>query len=118
MDKLTVSVVGGGTGGRLSLEAVAASEYYQPAALADLRPEVGAELRKKYPELQTFTDFREMFRACPTDIVCVSTYPPSHELVTLEALKLPLKAILVEKPLGHSVSRCWEDESALFSVRM
>jgi predicted dehydrogenase len=45
-----------------------------------------------------------MFRACPTDIVCVSTYPPSHEEVTLEALKLPLKAILVEKPLGHSVS--------------
>jgi predicted dehydrogenase len=102
VDKLTVSFVGGGTGGRLSLDAVAASKYYQPAALADLRPEVGAELAKKHPELQTFTDFREMFQACPTDVVCVSTYPPSHELVTLEALKMPLKAILVEKPLGHS----------------
>jgi len=34
----------------------------------------------------------------------VSTYPPSHELVTLAALKLALKAILVEKPLGHSVA--------------
>ena len=45
-----------------------------------------------------------MFRTCPTDIVCVSTYPPSHELVTLAALKLALKAILVEKPLGHSVA--------------
>ena len=104
MDKLTVSFVGGGTGGRLSLDAVAASEYYQPAALADLRQEVSPELREKYPELQTFTDFREMFQACPTDIVCVNTYPASHELVTLEALKLPLKAILVEKPLGHSVA--------------
>src|SRR6516165_5184845 len=104
MDKLTVSFVGGGTGGRLSLDAVAASEYYQPAALADLRQEVSPELREKYPELLTFTDFREMFRTCPTDIVCVSTYPPSHELVTLAALKLALKAILVEKPLGHSVA--------------
>jgi predicted dehydrogenase len=104
VDKLTVSFVGGGTGGRLSLDAAAASEYFQPAALADLRPEVSAELRKEYPELQTFTDFREMFQACPTDIVCVSTYPLSHELVTLEALALPLKAILVEKPLGHSVA--------------
>ncbi|MBV8352690.1 MAG: Gfo/Idh/MocA family oxidoreductase [Verrucomicrobia bacterium] len=104
MAKLTVSFVGGGTGGQLSLDAVAASEFYQPAALADLRPEVGTQLGKKYPELQTFTDFREMFQACPTNIVCVSTYPPSHELVTLEALKLPLKAILVEKPLGHTVA--------------
>ena len=90
MDKLTVSFVGGGTSGRLCLDAVAVSKYYQPAALADLRSEVSGELRKKYPELQTFTDFREMFQACPTDMVCVSTYPPSHELVTLEALKLPL----------------------------
>jgi predicted dehydrogenase len=102
VDKLTVSFVGGGTGGRLSLDAAAASTYYQLTALADLRPEVCAELGRQYPQLQTFTDFREMLQAWPTDLVCVSTYPPSHELVTLEALKLPLKAPLVEKPLGHS----------------
>ncbi|MGA8657286.1 MAG: Gfo/Idh/MocA family oxidoreductase [Chthoniobacterales bacterium] len=104
MKKFTASIVGGGTGGRLSLAALAASQYYEPVALADLRPEVCRALQKTYPALKTFADFREMFRACPTDLVCVSTYPPSHEEVTLEALKLPLKAILVEKPLGHSVS--------------
>jgi predicted dehydrogenase len=104
MNQLTVSIVGGGTGGRLSLEAVAASEYFKPIALADLRPEVGAELGRKYPEVRMFTDSHEMFQICPTDVVCVSTYPPSHEVVTLEALKMPLKAILVEKPLGHSVA--------------
>jgi predicted dehydrogenase len=104
VNTLTVSVVGGGTGGRLSLEAVAASEFYKPVALADLRPEIGAELGRKYLELRTFTDFSEMFRICPTDVVCVSTYPPSHEVVTLEALQMPLQAILVEKPLGHSVA--------------
>src|SRR5580692_7238766 len=104
MNQLTVSIVGGGTGGRLSLEAVAASEYFRPVALTDLRPEVGAELGRKYPEVRMFTDFHEMFKICPTDVVCVSTYPPSHEVVTLEALKMPLKAILVEKPLGHNVA--------------
>jgi predicted dehydrogenase len=104
VDKLTVSVVGGGTGGRLSLDAAACSEQYELVALADLRPEVGAELRDKFPGLQFFGDYREMFRACPTDVVCVSTYPPSHEEVALEALNLPLKAILVEKPLGHCVA--------------
>jgi predicted dehydrogenase len=104
MNKHTVSVVGGGVGGRLSLEAVASSEHYEPVALADLRPEVGEELGRKYPGLRFFEDFREMFRSCPTDVVCVSTYPPSHEEVALVALNLPLKAILVEKPLGHCVA--------------
>jgi predicted dehydrogenase len=104
VDKLTVSVVGGGTGGRLSLEAAACSEHFELVALTDLRPEVGTELRIKFPGLQFFTDFREMFRVCPTEVVCVSTYPPSHEEVALEALRLPLKAILVEKPLGHCVA--------------
>jgi predicted dehydrogenase len=101
VEKLTVSVVGGGVGGRLSLHAAACSEHYELMAMADLRPEVGTELREKFPGLQFFGDFREMFRTCPTDVVCVSTYPPSHEEVAIEALKLPLKAILVEKPLGH-----------------
>jgi predicted dehydrogenase len=102
--KLTVSVVGGGAGGRLSLEAAARSERYELMALADLRPEIGRELNRKFAALQFFADYREMFRVCPTDVVCVSTYPPSHEEVAVEALSLPLKAILVEKPLGHCVA--------------
>ena len=104
MNKFSVSVVGGGTGGRLSMKAAAASEYFKLVSVADLRPEVGAELSSQFPGLQFFTDFREMFRSCPTDIVCVSTYPPTHEEVTHQALRLPLRAILVEKPLGHSVA--------------
>jgi hypothetical protein len=66
MDKLTVSVVGGGVGGRLSLKAAACSEHYELVALADLRPEVSTELRIEFPGLQIFADFREMFRVCPT----------------------------------------------------
>jgi predicted dehydrogenase len=104
MKKLTASVVGGGAGGKLSLKALADSELFEATALADLRPEVGEELRQKFPGLQTFTDYREMFQKCPTDIVCVSTYPPSHEEVTMEALKNPLKGILVEKPLAHTAA--------------
>jgi predicted dehydrogenase len=104
VNKLTVSVVGGGAGGRLSLAAAACSEHYELVALADLRPEVGIELQDKFPGLRFFVDFRKMFRDCPTDVVCVSTYPPSHEEVALATLNLPLKAILVEKPLGHSVA--------------
>jgi hypothetical protein len=62
VNKLTVSVVGGDAGGRLSLAAAACSEYYELVALADLRPEVGMELQEKFPGLRFFVDFREMFR--------------------------------------------------------
>jgi predicted dehydrogenase len=38
-------------------------------------------------------------------VVCVSTYPPTHEPVALDALEhLPLEGILVEKPLGHTAA--------------
>jgi predicted dehydrogenase len=43
-----------------------------------------------------------MFRERPTDVVCVSTWPPSHLEVSRAALALPLKGILVEKPLGDT----------------
>src|SRR5260370_12815483 len=102
--KLTASVVGCGRGGRLSLEDLAESEFYTPLAAADLRPEVGDELGKKFPGLRIFADFREMFATCPTDVVCVSTYPPTHEEIAVEALKRPLEAILVEKPIADTVA--------------
>jgi predicted dehydrogenase len=98
----TVSVVGGGAGGRLSLDALVTSTRYQLVAAADLRPEVCKELESHYPGLRTFTNYQEMFAECPTDVVCVSTYAPSHEAVAMDALELPLKGILVEKPLGDT----------------
>ncbi|WP_227013653.1 Gfo/Idh/MocA family protein [Paenibacillus psychroresistens] len=102
MKKLTTSVVGGGQGGRLSMHALSVSEHFELVAIADLRPEVCEQLKLTYPGIATFATHQEMFAECPTDVVCVSTFPPSHEEVTMDALKLPLKGILVEKPLGHT----------------
>lgn len=101
-EPLTASVVGGGVGGRLSLKALAAADRYRLVAATDLRPDVLAGLERDFPGLRTFTDHREMFATCPTDVVCVSTFPPSHEEISLAALDLPLSGILVEKPLGHT----------------
>lgn len=100
--KLTASVVGGGVGGRLSMRALAASDMFELVAAADLRPEVCRGLEAEFPGLRTYTSHEKLFASTPTDVVCVSTYPPSHEPVTLDALRLPLKGILVEKPLGHT----------------
>ncbi len=102
--RFTASVVGGGAGGKLSMAALARSERFQLVAAADLNPEVCRALEAQYPGIRTFSSHRAMFAACPTDVVCVSTYPPSHEAVTMDALALTLKGILVEKPLGHTIA--------------
>jgi predicted dehydrogenase len=104
MSKLTASVVGGGAGGKLSMTALRDSDRFDLVAVADLKPEVCAALAVQYPGIRTFTSHEEMFAACPTDVVCVSTYPPTHEPVALDALRLSLKGILVEKPLGHTAA--------------
>jgi predicted dehydrogenase len=104
MHKLTASVVGGGAGGKLSMTALRDSERFELVAVADLKPEVCEALAAQYPGIRTFTSHEEMFAACPTDVVCVSTYPPTHEPIALDALRLPLKGILVEKPLGHTAA--------------
>ncbi|MGH3145735.1 MAG: Gfo/Idh/MocA family protein, partial [Rubrobacter sp.] len=104
MEKLTAGVVGGGLGGRLSMRAIADSERFELVAAADLRREVLDGLGRDFPGIRTFESHRDMFASTPTDVVCVSTYPPSHEGVALDALRQPLKGILVEKPLGHTVA--------------
>lgn len=102
---LTAAVVGGGMGGLLSMRGLAASERYHLVAATDLRPEVCRTLRETFPGLRTFSRHQDMLEQCPTDVVCVSTWPPSHEQVTRDALALPgLRGILVEKPLGDTAA--------------
>lgn len=102
--RYTAGVIGGGAGGQLSMAALDQSDHFELVAMADLDPTVCEQAKVRYPHLQTFGSHEELFTARPTDVVCVSTYPPSHEAVTMAALALPLKGILVEKPLGHTAA--------------
>lgn len=104
MEKLTASVVGGGFGGRLSMQALIDSGHFDLVAAADLSSDVLDSLAQDFPGIETFSDYQQMFETLPTDVVCVSTYPPSHEEIAVAALQLSLKGILVEKPLGHTVA--------------
>lgn len=101
----TASVVGGGAGGTLSMAALAASERFALVAMADLSPQACEAASTRFTGIQTFTDHREMFAKAPTDVVCVATWPPSHLEVTQDALGLPLRGILVEKPLADTAAR-------------
>jgi predicted dehydrogenase len=102
---LTASVVGCGVGGRLSLKALSSSPLFRLVAAADLRPEAQKSLEQEFPGLRTFDSHQEMLAHCPTDVVCVSTYAPSHESIVLDALALnSLRGILVEKPLADTAA--------------
>jgi predicted dehydrogenase len=102
---LSASVVGGGMGGRLSLEALRSSPTFELVAAADLRDEVRKALARDFPGLRTFASHEEMLAQCPTEVLCVSTYPPSHECVVLDALNLAaLRGLLVEKPIGDTAA--------------
>ena len=104
MKRLTASVIGGGSGGSLSMDALSASPQFELSAACDMNAEIRENLEERFPGIKTYAAHQELFRECPTDVVCVSTWAPSHREITLAALALPLKGILVEKPLGDTVA--------------
>lgn len=98
----TAAVVGAGAGGRASMAGLAASQRFRLVAVADIQAEARASAGALYPGIRTFGSYAEMFADCPSEVVCVSTWPPSHLEVTRAALRLPLRGILVEKPLADN----------------
>jgi len=112
MKRHSASIVGGGAGGRLSLNALRSSDRYEPLAVADISSAAREALARDYPGIAVFDSHEAMFRECPTDIVCVSTWAPSHKTITEAALQLPLTGILVEKPLAETTA----DGAAILSA--
>jgi predicted dehydrogenase len=108
MKALSASVIGGGMGGLLSMNALAASPRFDLVAACDINPEVCKSLEQRFQDIETYPTYQDLFRDRPTDVVCVSTWAPSHKEITLAALELPLKGILVEKPLGDTVTAARE----------
>jgi len=102
--RYTASVVGGGSGGKLSLSALAASDRYELVAAADLREDVHEQLAALYPGIRLYPTHQQMFAQTPTDVVCVSTWPPSHREVVLDALEIHPQGLLCEKPLGDTAA--------------
>jgi len=98
---LTAAVVGAGVGGSLSIRALRESPRYELVAVADVRP--GA-LAPHSGDVATFTDYRDMLSAVTPDVVCVSTYAPTHEEIARAAIKLPVRGLLVEKPLSDTTA--------------
>jgi len=97
-----VAVVGAGSGGKLSIKAAVASPRYELVAVADLSAEARTAVEAEYPGVRTFGDHKRLLMECDLDVVCVSTWPPSHLAITEDALAWGLKGVVVEKPLGDT----------------
>jgi predicted dehydrogenase len=103
---LTATVVGAGTGGTLSINALLASADFELIAVADLDDAALDRVRTRTAgAVQTFTSAQQMFAAAPSDVVCIATHAPTHLPLTRDALAIPgLKGLLVEKPLGDTTA--------------
>lgn len=102
--KYTASVIGCGFGGAMSLDALVASDRFDLVAACDQSEEARATAGDRSPGIQTFASHAELFHASPADVVCVSTWAPSHRGIAEEALSLDLSGILVEKPLADTAA--------------
>ncbi|MBB30931.1 MAG: hypothetical protein CME25_18735 [Gemmatimonadetes bacterium] len=98
----TATVVGAGMGGKGSMKGLVDSGRFCLVGVTDWNQNARGWVEDTYPGTRTFTTHTEMFAACPSDVVCVSTWPPTHLEVTLDAVAQGLKGILVEKPLADT----------------
>jgi predicted dehydrogenase len=104
MHALRAVVVGAGTGGMLSIRALCASPHFDLVGVADLSPDSRARIESEFPGVRTAADFAELFATLSPDVVCVSTWAPSHAEVTQAAVDAGARGLLVEKPLGDSTA--------------
>ena len=101
---LTAAVVGAGSGGTLSIDALLASPRFRLLGVADVEPAARDRVRARAPHVRTFGSHEELLAACPTDVVCVSTYAPTHLPIAQAALAANVRGLLVEKPLGDTTA--------------
>lgn len=97
-----VAVIGAGSGGKLSMKGAVASPRFELVAVADMNEAARLAVSAEFPGVRTFEDHKRVLAECPVDVVCVSTWPPSHLPITEDALAHGLKGIVVEKPLGDT----------------
>lgn len=103
---LTATVVGAGAGGTLSIDALLASDDFTLIGVADMSEAARERISEKTGgTVATFASAEEMFAAAPSDVVCISTYAPTHLPLTKAAVAIPgIRGLLVEKPLGDTTA--------------
>jgi len=95
-----------GIGGKGDSDSADAKRFGDVVAICDIDEQrLGTAKEKKFPEAQTFFDYRELFDKVGKDIdaVTVSTPDHNHAMASILAMRLG-KACFTQKPLTHSVA--------------
>jgi predicted dehydrogenase len=102
---LRVVVVGAGTGGRLSIGAAVGSPGYELVGIADRSPEAAESAALDLaPGTPTFSEVSSALERLHPDVVCVSTWAPSHREITEQAVAAGVRGLLLEKPIAGSIT--------------
>jgi len=101
-DQLRTAVVGFKGRGRALINAVAATEGMQLAALADVDEKILASHESDNKDLRRVADFRELLQREDIDAVASATPNHWHTLVTCLACEAG-KHVYIEKPISHNM---------------
>ena len=99
-----VSVGAGGMAGS-DIGSLTASKNLKLIAVADVDLSKAEQLKKKYPDLKIYRDWREMFDKEKFDSVNVSTPDHMHACPTMRAIKAG-KHVYTQKPLTQTLHEC------------
>ncbi|MFH1621488.1 MAG: Gfo/Idh/MocA family oxidoreductase [Patescibacteria group bacterium] len=79
------------------------NERTELVGLVDNMTDKREKLLKDFPGVPFFTDADEMMKQIQPEIVSIATLPESHADIVEKVLAYPVKAILCEKPIAHSL---------------
>ncbi|HYK87182.1 MAG TPA: Gfo/Idh/MocA family oxidoreductase [Acidobacteriota bacterium] len=101
---LGIGIIGHGYWGPNLVRNFMESGSSRVVAVCDLRPERLAQLKARYPAIETTSDSRDLIRNPAIDAIAVVTPVSSHFDLALAALRAG-KHVLVEKPLAQTTDQ-------------
>jgi predicted dehydrogenase len=107
MCALRVGIIGTGFGGNVIAPGFRCINGAELVAVTSGRMERAQALAREFGLEYAFTDYREMLRAAPLDLVCISAPPYLHHEMTMAALDAGVH-VLCEKPFAMNVAEATE----------
>jgi predicted dehydrogenase len=104
MTEIGIGVIGCGYWGPNLVRNFAEAPSARVIGVSDLRPERLATIRRRYPDVETTSDYRDLLRNPSVDAVVIATPVATHFDLAMAAMEAG-KHVLVEKPLSDSADR-------------
>jgi predicted dehydrogenase len=97
---LRAGVVGAGSGGMLSIKALQGSDRYELVGVADISENARAKAVGEGVRAEMFANAATLLETVRPDVICISTFAPSHAEVLGQALEAGVQGVLLEKPIA------------------